>query len=138
MKSWQAKLLLILTLAGLVVSFYLILKTNDPASVACSIGGGCETVLSSQYAHIGGISVAWLGLLWYFAHLFLLWQVLIERKMGLLLLRFWASLGLVFSLYLLSLEIFKIHAFCTWCLVSLGLVSLIFVLSWTTNNKHEV
>jgi|SRR3990167_5201451 len=124
----RSKILLIAVVVGIVVSGYLYLKTLDPSSVTCSIGGGCETVLSSQYAKIFGLPVAGLGVLWYLVSLLLVWLVYFKRIWATLPFQIWVSIGLVFSLYLLYLEKYKIGAYCTWCLVSLGLVILIFTL----------
>ncbi|MCR4307254.1 MAG: vitamin K epoxide reductase family protein [Candidatus Berkelbacteria bacterium] len=121
----RQRLLIILMMAGILVSGYLLLKTNDPSSVVCSIGGGCETVLSSQYAKLYGLPVAGLGVFWYLAALVLVWLVYFKRIWAELPLRIWSIGGLAFSLYLLYLEKYQIGAYCTWCLVSLGLVILI-------------
>lgn len=119
------KLLLVFVVAGIIVSSYLYLKTYDPSSVACSVGGGCETVLSSHYAKIFNFPVAGLGILWYLGALILTWLVYFRRIWSELPLKIWAGGGLAFSLYLLYLEKYVIRAYCTWCLVSLGLVVLI-------------
>src|SRR3989338_9361244 len=121
----RSKILTLLAVAGAVVSAYLYLKTFDPSSVICSVGGGCETVLSSQYAKIFDFPVAGLGLVWYLALLALIWLVYFKRVWAELPVQIWGLCGLLFSLYLLYLEHFKIHAYCTWCLVSLGIVVLI-------------
>ncbi|MEK7170710.1 MAG: vitamin K epoxide reductase family protein [Patescibacteria group bacterium] len=121
----KQRLLVILIVAGILVSGYLFWKTFDPSSVICSIGGGCETVLSSRYAKIFGFPVAGLGVFWYLATLLLVWLVYFWRIWAELPLQIWAASGLAFSLYLLYLEKYQIGAYCTWCLVSLGLVVLI-------------
>ncbi|MDP3992712.1 MAG: vitamin K epoxide reductase family protein [bacterium] len=121
----RQRLLIILVMAGILVSGYLLLKTSDPSSVVCSIGGGCETVLSSPYAKLYGLPVAGLGVFWYLAALVLVWLVYFKRIWAELPLRVWAIGGLAFSLYLFYLAKYQIGAYCTWCLVSLGLVVLI-------------
>lgn len=121
----KQRLLVILIVAGILISGYLFWKTFDPSSVTCSIGGGCETVLSSRYAKIYGLPVAGMGIFWYLAALILTWLVYFRRIWAELPLRIWAVIGLAFSLYLLYLEKYQIGAYCTWCLVSLGLVVLI-------------
>lgn len=119
------KILLVLVVAGIIVSSYLYITTFDPSSVTCSLGGGCETVLSSHYAKILGFPVAGLGIAWYLVALILTWLIYFRRIWSELPMQFWAIGGLGFSLYLLYLEKYKIGAYCTWCLVSLGLVVLI-------------
>jgi len=124
------RILLLLIVAGVLVSAYLVYKAGDPSSVACSIGGGCEKVLSSEYAKLYGYSVALYGLVWYLAGLILVWLVYIRRIWTKSIFQLWALGGLGFSLYLLYLEAYQIHAYCTWCLVSLGLVTLLTALSF--------
>jgi len=126
----KQRLLVILSVAGLLISGYLVAKTADPSSVVCSFGGGCETVLASQFSKIDGISVAMLGVAWYLGTLALIWLVYFKRVWAELPLRLWAATGLAFSLYLLYLEKYQIHAYCTWCLTSLGVVVLLNILSW--------
>lgn len=121
----KQRLLVIFIVAGILVSGYLFWKTFDPSSITCSIGGGCETVLSSRYAKIYGLPVAGMGVFWYLATLVLVWLVYFKRIWAELPLRIWAVVGLAFSLYLLYLEKYQIGAYCTWCLISLGLVVLI-------------
>lgn len=127
--------LLVLAAAGLAVSIYLTFKTYDPASVACSIGGGCETVLSSKYAYLFGVPVSVYGILWYLAQLVLLYLIIFRDRFGIKELRIWAVLGLIFSLYLLAAEMFFIHAYCTWCLVSLAIVVAVTILVFLPNRK---
>lgn len=123
--NWRVRILLVLAAAGVAVSSYLYLKSADPGSVVCSIGGGCEVVLSSKYAKFYGFPVAGMGILWYVVTLGLIYLVFFRRVWSELPLRIWAVIGLAVSLYLLALEMFVIHYYCTWCLVSLGLVILI-------------
>lgn len=139
-KDVKTRILLLLAAAGVVVSGYLVLKSSDPSGVICSIGGGCETVLSSKYAKFLGQPVAGYGLLWYIGTLALIWVTATKRIIPWLWFQLWATIGLVCSLYLLYLEAFVIHAYCTWCLVSLALVSLIFIMSFvrTKESFHVV
>lgn len=132
------KVLIILAAAGVLVSVYLTFKTYDPSSVACSVGGGCETVLSSKYAKLLGIPVSIFGILWYLVQLALIYFSLISPRFPSVWLRHWALAGLAFSLYLLAMEMFYIHAYCTWCLVSLAIVLVTAVLVfWPQPKKHE-
>ena len=125
-----SRILILLVVAGVMISTYLLYKEGDPSSVACSIGGGCEKVLSSEYAKLYGYSIALYGLVWYLTGLALIWLVYIRRIWTKTIFQLWAFSGLFFSLYLLYLEATKIHAYCTWCLISLGLVILITGLSF--------
>ncbi len=131
----SGRILTILAALGLAVSIYLTFKTYDPSSVACSIGGGCETVLSSKYAYFFGIPVSIYGIAWYIIQLGLLYMIVFRKRFGIKELRIWAMLGLAFSLYLLAAEVFFIHAYCTWCLVSLTIVTITIILLFLPNLK---
>lgn len=72
-----------------------------------------------------GLPVAGFGVLWYIVALILVWLVYFKRIWATLPFQIWTLSGLGFSFYLLYLEKYKIGAYCTWCLVSLGLVVLI-------------
>jgi len=135
--NWLIRLLTILAGAGLLVSVYLTVITYDPSSVACSIGGGCETILSSPYAKIFGIPVSAYGILWYIFQLAVIYLVLIKKDQHPVVLKWWIGLGLAISLYLLYLEAIVIHAYCTWCLVSLAIVIITTVLVFWRQTKGE-
>jgi uncharacterized membrane protein len=102
-------------LAGIVVASYLAWTHYGDRNVACPIGGGCETVQSSEYAEIAGVPVAVLGLLAY-AVLFalLVWDTPTARLAAAAL----ALTGLLFSVYLLVLQLVVIDAICVWCLAN--------------------
>lgn len=135
----KARIIFVLATAGLLVSGYLVVKTNNPSSVICSLGGGCETVLSSSYAKLLGISVAWYGVAWYVATLAIIYFSLFAKKLDLKYLKITVLAGLAFSLYLLGLEIFVIHAYCTWCLASLAVVVIMTAVTFSINsNQTEV
>ncbi len=102
-------------LAGLSVAGYLTWAHYGDASVVCPVGGGCETVQESRYAEIAGIPVALLGVLAYTAILGLIvWDSPLARLGAAAL----ALTGLLFSAYLLVLQLFVIDALCAWCAVN--------------------
>ncbi len=79
------------------------------------MGGGCETVQESEYAEIAGVPVALLGLV---AYVVLLGLVAWDTEGARLAAATLAFVGLLFSLYLLALQLFVIDAICVWCLVN--------------------
>lgn len=101
--------------AGLVVAGYLTWAHYDDAALVCVAGGGCETVQKSEYAEVAGVPVALLGLGGYALVLGLLAWDAPSARLGAAML---ALVGLVFSLYLLALQLFVIDAVCVWCLVN--------------------
>ena len=105
----------LVALAGAGVAGYLTWAHFSDSSVLCVAGGGCETVQESEYAEIAGIPVALLGLLSYLTILALVaWDSVGARLAAASL----AFVGLLFSMYLLALQLFVIEAVCTWCLVN--------------------
>lgn len=122
----------VLAAVGLVDALYLTLyKLGFLGSVVCVTGEGCEVVQSSPYAVFLGVPTAVWGLLFY--ALFLVLAVIrVEREgSGPWLNRaLWglALWGVLFATYLTGVELFVIHAVCTWCMVSWGILILLFVL----------
>jgi uncharacterized membrane protein len=105
----------LVALAGMVVAGYLTWVHFDDAALVCVAGGGCETVQESEYAEVAGVPVALMGLGAYAAILVLVvWDAPIARLGAAML----ALVGLVFSLYLLVLQLFVIDAVCVWCLAN--------------------
>lgn len=105
----------LVALAGLGVAGYLTWVHFDDAALVCVAGGGCETVQESEYAEIAGIPVALLGLFAYATVLGLVAWDSPSARLGAAML---ALVGLLFSLYLLALQLFVIDAICVWCLAN--------------------
>jgi len=105
----------VVALAGLLVAGYLTWVHFDDAALVCVAGGGCETVQESEYAEIAGVPVALLGLGAYATVLGLVAWDTPNARLGAAMLAF---VGLVFSLYLLVLQLFVIDAVCVWCLAN--------------------
>ncbi|HYI73724.1 MAG TPA: vitamin K epoxide reductase family protein [Gaiellaceae bacterium] len=105
----------IVALAGLALAAYLTWVHFDDAALVCVAGGGCETVQKSEYAEIAGIPVALLGLGAYAAILGLVAWDSPNARLGAATV---ALVGVLFSTYLLALQLFVIDAVCAWCLVN--------------------
>lgn len=105
----------LVALAGVVVAGYLTWFHFGDGSVVCPVGGGCEAVQESEYAEIAGVPVALLGLVAYLVVLVLIaWDTPLARLAAAAL----ALTGLVFSGYLLVVQLFVIDALCAWCLAN--------------------
>ncbi len=124
--------LVVVTLAGLVASGYLLVARILGEPPVCGPLGGCETVAASEYSTVLGIPVAALG---FVLSLVLVacaavWWWRADRRPLLLgyALLLLATLAVA---YLTYLELFVIHAICAWCvtyaitiLLSLGITAL--------------
>jgi uncharacterized membrane protein len=99
---------------GAAITTYLLSVRWNGGSLACSTGG-CETVQHSSYAEMLGVPVAALGLL---AFLGLgaaaiargAWAPLVQATLALS--------ALLFSAYLVYVQLVVIDAVCQWCLAS--------------------
>jgi len=105
----------LVALAGVGVAGYLTWAHFGDGSVVCPVGGSCEEVQESEYAEIAGIPVAVLGLAAYTALLALVaWDTPVARLAAAAI----AFTGLLFSVYLLVVQLFVIDAVCVWCLAN--------------------
>jgi uncharacterized membrane protein len=92
----------------------------------------CGTVNVSKYAKVGPLPVALMGLGGYIV---ILGVLVLQDRLPLLkdyghLLFFGLTLfGFAFSMYLTWAEVAVIKAFCTWCMASAALMTLLFGLS---------
>ena len=105
-------------LVGLADAVYLTVKHITAEPVPCSMISGCETVLTSTYAEIGGVPLAAFGAVAYFVA-FSLALLAAYGNRGL-----WTIFGIqvvlmsLFTAWLLYLQAFVIGAFCQFCLLS--------------------
>jgi uncharacterized membrane protein len=117
----------LISLVGLADSIYLTVEHLAGRSVRCTVTSGCEEVLTSSYATIGGLPLAGIGALTYF----IVFSTAIlaafgNRQAGNILL-YVVALMLAVSIYLFVLQAFVLHAFCQFCLLS-GAVTLLLAL----------
>jgi len=125
----------IISLAGLADALYLTIEHVTGQSVRCTIVAGCSEVLSSQYAVVAGVPLALIGAAAYFGVFSLATLAAFGYRIAGLLLTPLVVLMFLFSLWLIYLQAFVIHAFCQFCLFSaavttaLTVITLIAVLS---------
>jgi uncharacterized membrane protein len=124
----------VLALVGLLVSTYLLLyKLGVVGSLRCVGSGGCERVNTSVWSSVFGVPVAAFGVAGYLVLLAVAMYGLrgdqLEQPRATGWLAALSAAGLLFSLYLLALELFVIHAVCLWCTISGVTILAIFVVS---------
>lgn len=118
----------LLSFLGLIDASYLAAKHYSGTIPPCAIVKGCEAVTTSQYATVGGVSVALLGAIYYLIVL-IISIAIIETKND----RFkkflagFSILGLLASIWFISLQLFVIKALCLYCLVSAFSSTAIFI-----------
>lgn len=123
----------LLSLVGLFVALYLYLyKLGRIGTLVCGTGG-CETVQLSRWSRFMGIEVSLIGLLGYIV-LLLIALVSLQPPMALKrwpsdMLAVLSGVGVLFTVYLTSLELFVIHAICRWCVTSAVIIAAIFIVT---------
>jgi len=133
MENMRKAALLALSLLGLFDSVYLWWVYTSASHALVCIGGGCDVVRASPFAHAWGVPLPAFGAAMYAALVVLLFaQPLVSAALAHTLrlsVAVIAGAGFLTSLYLTSLEAFVLHAWCAWCVVSAIAVTLILLLS---------
>lgn len=122
-----AWIFLFLGLAGFVNAAYLSVQALAGRPVVCFAGADCDKVLLSAYAKLFGIPVALFGAGFYLA-IFLLAVYCLEAKNKKVFRALFplSWLGFLFSVYLFLLQALIINSFCSYCVVSAILATLLF------------
>lgn len=108
----------VVALVGLADSVYLTVHHFTAEPVPCSLVAGCEQVLTSAWAEIGGIPLAAFGALAYFAAFSLAVLAAFGDRRMWTLFGVQAILMATFSVYLIYVQAALIGAFCQFCLLS--------------------
>jgi uncharacterized membrane protein len=116
--------------AGMLLTAYLSYGAWTQTQLAyCDAGSGCDLVQASRWSSFLGIPMAAWGFATYAGlaviALLAVKPVLRWRSTTLL-----ATVGLAISIYLTAVSIWKIEAVCPYCLASLGLITVAYLLSW--------
>lgn len=129
----------LLSFLGLIDASYLAVKHYSGTIPTCAIVKGCEAVTTSQYAAIGGVSVALLGAIYYL--IVLITSILIIDTKSDWLKKFLAGfsvIGLLASIWFISLQLFVLKALCLYCLVSAFSSTAIFITAFFLKKNAEL
>jgi uncharacterized membrane protein len=125
--------LAVLGIIGTGISGYLTYVHYRELNSICLFNTNCDAALTSRYSTMWGMPLSLFGSLLYVSLTVLSicsLRVKSEWQNGLELGIYTFSLaGTIFSAYLYYLEIFEIHAFCTWCIGSSIVIVCMLVLS---------
>ena len=130
----KAILIGLFSFLGLMDASYLAAKHYTGTIPVGAMVKGCEAFTTSQYATIGlpavegGISVALLGVIYYLAVL-IISIAIIDTKSDRLkkFLAGFSVIGLMASIWFISLQLFVIKALCLYCLASAFSSTAIFI-----------
>jgi len=117
-------LLLLLTICGVAVSIMALRVHYSASTEPCSINEkwDCGIVNHSQFAELEGFPVAAIGILGYLA---LGWFALAKQR---LLFCGAAVIGFGYSLYLGYIEKSVLGVWCLYCVISLGVITVLTIL----------
>ncbi len=121
--------IIFLAFVGFLISFYIFLKKRGKSQLKCPLEAECDKVIQSKFSYFWGIRVEILGMIYY---------GLVSLSYGLksylpLFFQGWPNVILLslaigaflFSLYLTFIQIFTLKKYCSWCLVSAFICTLI-------------
>jgi uncharacterized membrane protein len=108
----------LLALVGLCDAIYLTIKHLSGEGVQCTVTGGCEEVLTSAYASVGGFPLAAFGAIAYFTAFSLATLALFGYRAAATFLFYLVTVMLLTSLFLIYVQAFVIRHWCQYCLLS--------------------
>ncbi len=132
MKKYTLYFIIALILIGMYDAGYLTIEHYRGIIPPCSMNdifADCGRVLRSEYAVLLGVPLALLGLIHYVT---LLGVTILTLRFQKTWSKYWLLIqttgGLLFSFYLVYLQLFVIHAICPYCMLSALVSTLIFIL----------
>jgi uncharacterized membrane protein len=99
-------------------------------TINCGIWTGCQEVLNSSYSSILGFPTAGFGVLYYLSIIIaalLYWQT--QHKLNTKYLMLAPSLGFIFTLWLVYLQVWVIKYICVYCMLSALSSTILFIFS---------
>jgi uncharacterized membrane protein len=137
MATFSFVAIIFIAFAGFILSLYIYHKKRRKEHMVCPLKADCQTVIHSQYSRFMGVPVELLGMLYYIGialgyGLYISGAAFLPWWFGYLLF-FVTGMAFLFSGYLTAIQVVTIKNYCTWCLTSAALCTLIFLLSFNTS-----
>ncbi len=123
-------LFILISFIGILDTGYLISEHFTINNLICNVNDNCNVVLLSKYAIMFGIPMAILGLIYYFT--IFINSILFKTSKNTLykiILLYLPFIGFIFSLWLIYLQLFILHAICMYCMLSALISTTLFVCS---------
>ncbi len=121
-----------LAAAGFTLAFNIYHKKITKKPLVCPLRGHCEAVIHSDYSKFLGIPLELIGMLYYLlifvSYLsFVIFPDIQIPHLFVMGVTFSTGIAFIFSLYLTSIQAFVLKQWCTWCLLSASICTLIFL-----------
>jgi len=124
--------------AGFLLSFHIWQKKRSSKTLTCPLGADCDTVIHSKYGRFFGIPLEYLGGGYYFviaiSYAIFIVQPALATPFFLFAIVVLSILGFLFSLYLTAIQGFVLKEWCSWCLMSAGLTTVIFIFALASSS----
>lgn len=118
-------------LIGLTITINIYKKKHKKKPLVCPFGADCDSVITSDFSSFLGIGLEIYGMLYYglvavaYSSLILFPQL--QSEMVTFILTGAAIGAFLFSLYLTFVQAFLLKIWCSWCLMSAGISTAIFI-----------
>lgn len=120
---------LVLCILGMVNAGYLFWKNRQPKPLVCLFNQNCDKVIKSRWSHIFYFRNEALGFVFFLFMFFAMISTFFVSFPGLvyLLILIGTSFSLLFSIFLIFVQIFAIKEYCFYCLLSALITLLLFL-----------
>ncbi|MCK6462361.1 MAG: hypothetical protein L6Q29_00850 [Candidatus Pacebacteria bacterium] len=132
MEQFLNLFLIVLGVGGFALAFYIHKSKKKAKPMVCPLDGHCDEVVHSEYSEFFGISLEKFGMAYYAAVALAYGAYSYFSSLppyASFVLFFLTAGAFLFSLYLTFIQAFNLRKWCTWCLISAGICSFIFVAS---------
>ncbi|HEY4490255.1 MAG TPA: vitamin K epoxide reductase family protein [Candidatus Paceibacterota bacterium] len=127
-------IIVLLGFSGFLLANYIHDTKRTSTPLVCPLEGNCETVIHSDYSKFLGIPVEVLGVLYYsvitLAYFLFAFFPSSMPEVSLYFTLILSLIAILFSIYLTAIQAFILKHWCTWCLISAGISSVIFIISY--------
>ncbi|TMC23428.1 MAG: vitamin K epoxide reductase family protein [Chloroflexi bacterium] len=147
-RSGGQLVLFALSLLGIAISIYLTTVHYQNVPLVCSTQGfvDCERVLSSPFSVVPGTSlpITIPGLLWFMVSgslAFVSWRFWPDQRNLRIAELLWIVIGMLTVLYLVYVEIVRLHTLCAWCTavhVIMLLMLLLALVQWQRPEEGQL
>ncbi len=128
----------ILGLIGFLIAINIYCKKRDQKPMVCPLKMRCEQVLYSKYAKFLGIPLEILGIFYYslitINYSIFIFAPVLNNSFSVFTIFLVTASGFLFSAYLISVQMFKLKEWCSWCLMSAAISTAIFILTLQTSS----
>ena len=117
--KWILAAILVFSFIGFLDAGYITVQHYSEGIVPCYGFQGCDLVLTSRYAEVGGVPISLVGAIYYLI-IFIagVWFIDSRNKKALFVLGYLPMVGFAVSIGLVYLQVFVIKAVCDYCVIS--------------------